>query len=298
MASALQSFASKLDVLAARARPTPPRSSQLVALAAFAPGDAQASSVAQLQALVAYGPPAAHKAEASQEQLLIARSGGEANVTAEVSQATLLIAYGTSVPNPTRSDSWTFVMDGHRFWVLPLGPEGDWAYDTITKQWCKLYTQGFDGLNFTRGVMWGMRVMGGDLLYPVLYEMAAAYPDDEGWRSVMHVVTGGIATRSANKVGVSNFRLTASVGALNDASTDVNLTFSDDNGATWSPVFTIPVTQGAADTQLVWSALGSFSAPGRIFQVSDQGGMLSIYGADAALNNYDEDDNEALSGRG
>jgi hypothetical protein len=298
MTSALHSAASKLDVLAARARPAPPRATQLAVLASYAPGDAEALDTSQLAALVACAPPSAQQSRTAQAQALVAFAVGEVNVAAEVSQAGMLIAYGTGVPNSTRSDSWTFVMDGHRFWVLPLGPEGDWAYDTVTKQWCKLYTQGFNGLNFTHGVMWGLRVVGSDLLYPVLYEMAASYPDDEGWRPVMHVVTGGIATRSPNMIGVANFRVTASVGALSDASTDVNLTFSDDNGVTWSDPFTITLAQGAQNQPLVWSALGSFAAPGRIFQISDQGGMLSIYGADASLNNYDEDDNEAANGRG
>src|SRR5579859_6496167 len=288
MASALFSFASQFAVLDAQATRPPPRVTQLAVMAACAPGDAAESRVSQLPVLAAYAPPSSQQSRVSQEQLLVARSGGEANVTAEVSQAMMLIAYGTGVPNPSRSDSWTFVMDGHRFWVLPLGPEGDWAYDTITKQWCQLFTQGFDGLNFAHGVMWKQRIVGSDLLYPVLYEMAASNPDDDDFRPVMHVVTGGIATRSQNKIGVSNFRLTATAGVLRDASTDVNLTFSDDNGNTFSPAFTIPVTQGAFDQQLVWNALGSFSAPGRIFKISDAGGMLSIYGADAALNNYDE----------
>jgi hypothetical protein len=138
--------------------------------------------------------------------------------------------------------------------------------------------------------MWNLRVMGGDVLYPSLYELDPTQPDDEGWRPVMHVVTGGVQTRSPNMIGVANFRLTASAGVLSDATTAVNLTFSDDNGKTWSDVYSIEVAQGDAATPLVWSALGSFSAPGRIFQISDEGGMLSISGADVALNNYDDDE--------
>lgn len=296
MASSARSFTAQLDVLMARTRQASPRVSQMPVLAAYGPAAAQDARVSLLPVLAACAPPASPQGRSGQLQLLVARAGAEGNVTAFTSQAALLIAYGTGVPNPTRSDTWTFVMDGHRFWVLPLGPEGDWAYDTITQQWCKLYTQGFDGLNFTHGVMWKQRVMGGDLLYPTLYEMAAAYPDDEGWRPVLHVVTGAIVTRSPNMIGVANFRLTGSAGKLNDAATDVNLTFSDDNGNTWSDVFSIPIAQGATDQQLIWPALGSFSAPGRIFQISDQGGMLSIYGADAALNNFDDDGNGANNG--
>lgn len=279
MASALRSSASQLAALAARSAgaPTPWAS--------------------QLAVLVAYAPPQSQLARAQQAQLLVARSSGETNVTAEVSQAALLIAYATGVPITQVATSWDFILDGHRLWVVSLGPEGDWAYDTTTKQWCQLFTQGFPGLNFTHGAMWGLRIMGGDLLYPFLYEMAADQPNDEGWRPVFHAVTGGIMTRSPNGIGVANFRLAASAGALNDVSTDVNLSYSDDNGETWSDLVAIAVAQGANSVQLIWPALGSFSAPGRIFSITDSGGMLSIYGADAALNNYDEDDNSAASGK-
>lgn len=271
--------------------------SQFGLLASTTPGE-PAPLVSQVVMLAAYGPPETKFARVSQDQLLVARSAGETDVSPRVSQAQLLIAYGTGVPDSTRADSWTFVLDGHRFWVLPLGPEGDWAYDTVTKQWSQFITQGFDGLNFAHGVMWKLRIFGSDLLYPYLYELTADQADDEGFRPVEHVVTGGVATRAPDMIGVANFRLTGSTGKLSDATTSVNLTFSDDNGNSWVGPFTIDLAEGQTDQPLVWSGLGSFAAPGRIFQVSDAGGMLSLYGADAALNNYDDDSNSNTGGGG
>jgi hypothetical protein len=279
MASAVYTADSQLGVLFAGTTTGTPRASQLIALAAF-------------------GPPETKFARMSQAQLLVARSGGEGDVSTRISQAVLMAAYGSGVPDSTRADSWTFVLDGHRFWVLPLGPEGDWAYDTVTKQWSQFITQGFDGLNFAHGVMWGLRIFGSDLLYPFLYELNADQADDEGFRPVEHIVTGALSTRAPNMIGVANFRLTGSVGVLSDASTAVNLKFSDDNGLSWVGPFTINLAQGQTNQPLVWSALGSFTAPGRIFQVSDSGGMLSLYGADVALNNYDEDGNSNTGGGG
>lgn len=297
MASALNTPTSLLSALVASASGAIPRASLLAALAAYAPPLSQGARTSQLAVLAALAPPESFEARESQVALLIARSAGASNVTARTSQAALVIAYGTGVPGDPRTDSWTFVMDGHRFWVLPLGAEGDWAYDTVTKQWCQLATQGFPGLNFTHGVMWGnLRVMGGDALYPFLYELDPTQADDEGWRPVSHIVTGGVQTRSPNMIGVANFRLAASVGHQSDTPVDVNLTFSDDNGNTWSDPFVITIEAGVFDTTLVWSALGSFQAPGRIFQIADEGGFLSISGADAALNNYDDDDADKANG--
>lgn len=294
MVFALRTPASQLGLLAARATVASPRTSQLVALAAYGPPTSADLRVSQLVALAAYAPPASARVRDAQVALLIARAAGESNVAARVSQAALLIAYGTGVPGSPRSDSWTFVADGHRFWVLPLGAEGDWAFDTVTKEWTQLQTQGFPGLNFTHGVMWGTsRVMGGDALYPFLYELDPNQPDDEGWRAVSHVVTGGVQTRSTDSIGVANFRLAASIGHQSDTPVDVNLTFSDDNGNTWSGPFVVTIAAGVYNTSLNWPALGSFTAPGRVFRVSDFGGFLSIAGADASLNNYDDDDGDS-----
>lgn len=288
--SALRTPASKLDALAAMGRAAAtPRAGQLQVLAAFAAPRSEAARASLFAVLAACAPSASLRTRAAQAQLLIAKATVEANVASRVSQDMMLIAYGTGIPITKVANSWTFVLDGHTFWVVSLGPEGDWAYDTVTKQWCQLISQGFDGLNFTQGVMWGLRIMGGDVLYPFLYELDPTQPDDEGWRPVKHIVTGGVQTRSQNMVGVANFSVTASVGNLSDATTDVNLTFSDDNGHTWVGPFTITLAQGATDVPLLWSALGSFNAPGRVFQIADSGGMLSIYGADAALDDYDED---------
>lgn len=280
MTSALKQFASQEFALVSRGtNDSQPRASQFVALAA-------------------YGPPQTQFGRGSQLQLLVARAGEEDQVSVRTSQIALLVAYGTGIPDQSRSDAWTYTLDGHLFYVLPLGPEGDWAYDAVTKQWAKLQTQGFAGLNFTHGVMWGQRIFGGDLLYPALYELSPNQPQDEGFRPVIHVVTGAIATRSPNLVGCANFRLTASAGALSDATTVVSLDFSDDNGNNFIGPFDISMAEGATDQPLLWSALGSFGAPGRIFRITDSGGMLSIYGADTALNNYDEDGNESAGGGG
>ena len=248
-------------------------------LATASPDTARATDIARL---VAYGPPAALSLETSQETVLIAYSGGETNVTADVTQASCMVAYYEGQPTTSRQNSWTFVLDGHRFYVLSLGPEGDWAYDTTTREWCKLVTSGFDGLNFTHGTMWGIRVMGGDSLYPYLYELDPDQPLDEGWREIVRVVTGGIATRGRSAVGVANFSLTASVA--DDAATDqpIILQFSDDNGVTWSDPLDMPLTDQGTQ-KLIWNSLGSFAQPGRIFMITDTAGPVRLDGADCVL---------------
>lgn len=236
----------------------------------------------QLAVLAAFGPPEAKYGFTSQEVLKAAVAAEEGNVTTKITQGAVMVAYGTGVPFTSRSQAWTFVMDGHRFYVLPLGPEGDWAYDMTTHEWCELQTQGFPGMNFIHGTMWGLRVIGGDALYTYLYELDPNQPLDEQWREVKHMVTGGLATRTRNSIGVANFILTASVGDDSETDQSISLAFSDDNGVTWSEEFDLPLTDVGTQT-LLWPALGSYSAPGRVFRITDFSGPIRLDGADAVL---------------
>lgn len=264
MTSSADTFTSKLDLLAARVATD---------------GVSQSS---QLMLMAAYGPPQTKQGRISLIDLMAARAGSEEQVVTRISQTMLMAAVGTGTPGSSRSEAWTFVMDGHRFYVLPLGPEGTWAYDTTTQEWCQLQSQGFDGMNFVHGTMWGLRVMGGDSLYTYLYEFDPTQPFDEEWREIQRKVTGGIATRSRASIGVANFVLTASVGDDNSVDMPVSLAFSDDNGVTWSQEFDIPLTDASTQT-LIWSALGAFAAPGRVFRITDTAGPVRFDGADAVL---------------
>jgi hypothetical protein len=235
--------------------------------------------VPQVALLAPVNPGQARYTFGSQADELIARKG----VTViEVSQTASLIAYKTKQPINPRQIAWTFVLDGHRFYVLDLGPEGTWAYDTTTQEWCQYQTQGFTGMNFTHGTMWGTRIMGGDSLYPNVLELDPNQSLDEGWREVEHMVTGGVASRSRARIGVANFTLTASVG--DDSATDqpITLAFSDDNGVTWSQEFSQMLTD-VSTQMLIWNSLGSFAAPGRVFRITDYSGPIRLDGADVVL---------------
>lgn len=202
--------------------------------------------------------------------------------TVSAYQVGISVAYTNVQPLISRSPCWTYVLDGHRFYVLSLGQEGDWQYDTTTHEWSQLQTQGFDGINFSHGTMWGNRVMGGDRLYAQLLELDPNQAYDNEFRLIPHIVTGGIPTRARNAIGVANFTLTASVGDTASTTIPMSLAFSDDNGVTYSPEFTLALTDVSTQT-LIWSALGSFSAPGRIFRVTDYSGPVRIDGADCVL---------------
>lgn len=209
-----------------------------------------------------------------------------------ISQISQLAGYATGIPDPARSRAWTFTLDGHTFYVLDLGAEGTWAFDVITKEWTHIYTQGFNGSwNFSNGCMWGNRIVGSDLLYNTVWELVPDAVLDEGWRPIFHAVTGAIATRTTDSVGCAQLRLAGSVGQIQDPENgiELNMRFSDDNSQTWSPYFTVDVEPGNVGLSITWAGLGSFTTPGRVFEITDSGGMIRIDGADASLNNFDDD---------
>lgn len=251
---------------------------------------AQAAKLTQMAVLVAYAPPPTVFVRASMMAAVIVCAGGP-NVIARTSQMALVVAYAIGVPNQSRSRCWTFTLDGHIFYVLDLGPEGTYLYDKTTKQWCKWYGDGQPGWNMKNGTMWGTnRIIGGDAVTDQVWELDPSAVLDEGWRDIPHVVTGGLATRNRVYHSVEAFRVSASAGQLDEVNgTTMTLQYSDDQGQTWSKEFTITLEVADFSQEIAWRSLGSFNAPGRIFQITDIGGLIRIDGANADIDNFDED---------
>jgi hypothetical protein len=113
---------------------------------------------------------------------------------------------------------------------------------------------------------------------------------DNGSTEITHIVSGELIKRNRVFVSCDAFRLTVSAGQLDDVNgATVLLEFSDDQGQTWVTMDTLALTEGDYSGEVAWRSLGSFAAPGRIFRITDVGGFLRIDGADAGINNFDED---------
>lgn len=188
--------------------------------------------------------------------------------------------------------AWTFTLDGHTFYVLDLGAEGTFAYDTTTQQWARFITEGYSGRwDVTNGIMWGKeRIIGGDLENTKIWELtAAALTDQDDAIEITHAITGGLQTRRRDKLPVSAVRVTGSVGDLGDATgATIALRFSDDNGHTWVGPFTVTLTQADYSGEIAYRSLGSFAAPGRIFELTDTSGPKRIDGVDAEIEGADD----------
>lgn len=256
--------------------------------------------VGQAACLVVYGPPVAKIVRDSQAYALVPYVVGKTNIP-QVSQFHTAVVYATGVPDPRRSRAWWFTLDGHTFYVLDLGIEGTYVYDTTTKQWARWYTDGFDDMwNMKAGTMWGgLRVVAGDSITGQVWVIDPTNPMDEGWRTMRHVVTGGIMLRGRVYVGMSAMRLVGSAGAITSdmGEAEVRMRFSDDMGRTWSDYYVVTVTEGEFGEETAWRSLGSFSEPGRVIEIYDEGGMVRIDALDVTLDGFDEPPKPAMGGK-
>ena len=244
-----------------------------------------------LATLVVYSPEATTGLRASQLAALAVYSlAGAAPVKA--SQLAALVVWGEGTADTSRSRAWTFVLDGHTFYVLDLFNEGTFLYDTETKQWCQFTTSGHANWNMHNGTMWGEgRIAGGDAQTGTVWELSPDLATDEGYRQLVHTATGALVTRSRAYKSVDAFRLAASSGQLGSPTeATISLRWSDDQGKTWTARQAITLTDAAFGQEIAWRSLGSFKAPGRIFEVRDTGGVIRIDGADAGIAGFDEDE--------
>lgn len=272
------------------------------AYALIAETDQGRAQIGDSFAMAVYAPPATKLVRVGQSFVLAPYKRGYEMVP-RISQSFAEIVYRTGLPDARRSRCWWFTFDGHTMYVMDLGPEGTFVYDVTTKQWSQWYTEGFDRQwNMKAGTMWGaLRIVAGDAVSGEVWVVDPNNPMDEGWRIMRHVVTGGIVLRGRVYVGMSQLRLVGSAGSItSDTGTaPISMRFSDDMGKTWVGPFTVEVTEGAFSEETSWRSLGSFMEPGRVIEISDEGGSIRIDALDGTLNGFDEPPSPATgAGRG
>lgn len=189
--------------------------------------------------------------------------------------------------------AWGFVLDGHQFYVLDLGAEGTWVFDLTTGEVHRWYTDTFDGRwDAIAGTMWGLRIVAGDIASTTLWEITATVTtDNDATLQVTHVMTGGLPTRARKAHAVNAVRVADSDGQLaaSTGSAVIKLRWSDDNGKTWSAYKTVTITQADYGSEIAFRSLGSFAAPGRVFELMDVGGPIRIDGVDGEIDGLDAD---------
>lgn len=201
----------------------------------------------------------------------------------QTSQGATLAAVRGRITN-FRLRAWTFTLDGHDFYVLNLGDGGTVVYDVSTGQWMNWDSGDNQTFRANLGLNWSTRlshdsntdVIAGDDSTGMMYWLNPLQSYDEdalgygSQNSFTRTLTGGIALRGRGSQPVNMVFLTGAPGTALSG-TQVQLRTSDDFGHNWQDHGYVTVDPNSWSTEYTWYGLGSFSYPGRIFEVSDNG---------------------------
>lgn len=204
----------------------------------------------------------------------------ETDGVTRTSQMPILVVYGEGSRENFKLRAWSFYLDGNWYYVLHLGVQGTWVYSVSTETWAEWVTAGFDNWNAEQGLVWNSRIVAGDNQNPILWEIDPETMVDDDFRPITRVVTAILPQSGRNTTTVGGLWITASVGYPTSEDPLVNLRFSDKYGqpGTWVDMTDCDVTllPGDYGQEIAFRSLGTFGAPGRVFEIKDVGGAVRI----------------------
>lgn len=204
------------------------------------------------------------------------------------------------IKNP-RLRAWTFTLDGHDFYVLKLGTEGKTLiFDLSTGQWGQWSSGGEERWRASLGLNWrsarrvpaqyGSSIIVGDDSYGALWVLDPTYGLDEHLLdgdplTFPRVATAQIAATGRKAMPCFSAYLSASGGNSSTTPATVNLSYSDDAGHTFVTAGEISIVDAQYTQEFAWRSLGQIRAPGRLFQISDNGALARIDSLDVNNEN-------------
>lgn len=193
---------------------------------------------------------------------------------------------------------WPGSLDGHDLYVLRLGDTRTLVYDLTTDCWmewadpdaefwrpqCGMNWFGMGNNSFTRGIT--SDLIAGDDNFGLLWVVEPERGYDEAPRDDLpdaaftRRVVGGVPMRMRATQKVGAVYATIDGGDPQFAGGAITLRTSDDNGETWQDHGTITIEPGNWNQEIVWRSIGLIKAPGRIFELTDNGATVRIDGLD------------------
>lgn len=229
--------------------------------------------------------------KASQAVVLTAYRSTAADVDA--TQALVLLA-GTGRVGDPRVRAWTYSLDGHDFYVLRLGNIETLVCDLATGEWF-VWGSGtadlwyvYHGANWLGGRGLGAPfgsdvVVGSDLNGALFFLSPEGVTDDDDQtgaalaRPFKRTVTGQVViTQGYDATPCFGVQLMGSIGKTEAPDLNVTLSVSDDRGETYEDFDPVEIEVGGFTARANWQSLGSMSAPGRLFRITDYGVLQRV----------------------
>lgn len=191
--------------------------------------------------------------------------------------------------------AFPFRLDGHDMYCIRLGELKTLIYDITTQKWSRWTSETLDqtwrvavGNNWT-----GMGknfydtgatadVILGDDTFGLLWTLNAESGVDEHPDPLrldlpfQRRVIGGVPMRLRDTQSVGAVYITADIGAPQTTGAGITLRTSDTNGKTWVDHGTVAIVAGDYSQEFVWRSIGLIKAPGRIFEVTDNGATVRL----------------------
>jgi hypothetical protein len=176
--------------------------------------------------------------------------------------------------------AWTFLQDDHLFYGLQLGNTGTIVYDTTTQQWAQWYSPGFNYWRAEDVVDWQGFNLACDTENGTIWKIDPTGRLDAGTTAITSQVTGQATIRGRRTVPCFMAELACSQANPAASGTSVQLRTSDDATATWTDHGTISGNALGTATLFRWFGLGLMNAPGRVFELTNNGYARRIDGMD------------------
>lgn len=192
---------------------------------------------------------------------------------------------------------WPFSLDGHDYAVFRLGTPLSLIYDLTTDQWARWYTpdierwrphvgqnwSGMGPVTWARG--FGSDVVCGDDREGVLYilDPTAGRDDDVTTGTPTEFtrrVTGLVQANGRESKGIGAVTLDIAKGDPSQTGATITLRTSADGGHNFLNHGSHTIVASEWGAVIEWRALGQIRAPGRIFEISDNGATVRISSAD------------------
>ena len=185
----------------------------------------------------------------------------------------VVAATGVFPEAPLAVNVFPYDIDGHVMYGLHIRGRGTFVYDLMTSQWAEWETADFGFWNAQYHVKWQDNYYASTKFENQLNLIDPNSVLDDSFRTNSFVATGRLESQDREYVSNPEAQIFGSVGLRGG---DVNLRYSDNEGEAWSSYRTVNVTPGARNANVMFYDLGSVTAPGRVYQIEDEGTLRRV----------------------
>ena len=208
------------------------------------------------------------------DSVVVGTDEGKATVLRVHEQHVIVVgALGVLPEGPLAVSVFPYDIDGHVMYGLHIRGRGTFIYDDMTSQWSEWRTADFPFWNAQYHVKWNDQYYASTMFENQLNLINPDSVLDDSFRTNDFIATGRLESQDRGYVANPEAQIFGSIGLRGG---EVNLRYSDDEGENWSSYLTVDMTPGVRNANVMFYDLGSVTAPGRIFQIQDEGTLRRI----------------------